>query len=353
MAVTIYDIAQKANLSHSAVSMALRGSSRVSAATRQKVRKLAEEMGYQPNFFARGLKSADTKIIAAVMPLDSSPSSELVRTIQQQCLANGYHVVWQNLTPDIDDQRRVFKLLTQGIFDGALVEMYSYEAIKDQVRKFVDSGHPMVVIGPPHDLPADSGVMAVAIDGSNAVRSATRLMIEQGHRHIAHIIHGPMTHSEVDSHIIIKQTLEAAGITDWDPAYVFQFSPDGNDMQDGHRCAQEILQRGSRITAVECPNDLFGIGFIQGIYEAGLSVPDDISVLGSNNMTYSDYCRVPLSTIDIKYHEAAMMGCELLQRQLKKKNEPSTCSRVTMSCEVVLRNSIGPVRKYPKLSAKK
>ncbi|WP_176011590.1 LacI family DNA-binding transcriptional regulator [Victivallis sp. Marseille-Q1083] len=351
MAVTIYDIAQRANLSHSAVSMALRGSTRVSEATRLRVRALAEAMGYQPNFFARGLKSADTKIIAAVMPLNAQPSSELVLTIQQQCLASGYHVVWQNLTPELEDQRRIFGLLTQGIFDAALVMMYAYAPLRDLVRKFVDSGKPMVVIGPPHDLPDDSGVMEVCIDGGRAVRSATRLLLEQGHRCIAHVVHTPMTPSEKDSHAAIVETLRAAGVDDWDPEYRFLYSPDGNDLQDGFRCARELIDRRSRITAVECPNDLFGIGFMHAVFAAGLRVPEDISILGSNNLAQADYCQVPLTSIDIKYREAAVLGCRMLQRKLKKPSTRSPGDRIVLSSEVVLRNSIGPVRPQVELAA--
>ncbi len=342
MAITIYDIAKEAKLSHSAVSMALRGASGISAATRARVLSLAVEMGYRPNASARSLKSAETRIISAIMPLEQRTTLEIITRVQSECENRGYQVLWQNLPSDPSGARRVLEYACKGYSDAMLMMLYDYETVGDLLENYLKSGRPMAVFGVPQDLKFQEGLLPIDIDNLRAVRGVTEMLIAQGHRHIVHV--RPENPSPIDqaSHRTIEETMRSHGVDDAGSSFHFGFSLAEDMFANGARCAELLLRQRPEVTAVECPNDIFAIGLIRRLSELGVRVPHDISVVGSDNTLDANHALVRLTSIDMKYREAAVLGCRLLCEQLTEHNWAAPPQPVKLQAEVVLRDSTGP-----------
>ncbi len=342
MAVTIYDIAKTAGLSHSAVSMALRGSRQVSERTRERVRQLADELGYCPPASGFKSKNAATKIISAIMPLELRACNEIMVTLQTECEARGYQVLWQNLPVDTAGQMRVFEYLCTAYSDAALMLLYDCEKIRKPLERYLRSGRSAVLFSPPVDFQPHENLLPIDNNNTDAVYSINDLLVKQGHRAIVHIQPGVPTPGNEASYQMIVKAMRDNGITDYDPGFRFAFSNCTNMLFEGYRCTDLLLARRPEVSAVNCPNDIFAIGMMRRLLELGKRVPQDISLVGSDNNIDGSYSTVRLTSIDLKYREMALLGCRMLGEQLAGGAWGNPPDRIHIKTEVVLRDSTGP-----------
>ncbi len=342
VAVTIYDIARQAGLSHSAVSMALRGSRQVSERTRERVRRLADQLGYRPNASAVKLKNAETRIIAAIMPLELRACNEIVLMLQNECESRGYQVLWQNLPTDPAGQRRTFEYLCTGYSDAALLLLYDYEAVAVPLERYLRSGRCAVLFSPPVDSRPNANLLPIENNNTAAVYSINELLVRQGHRAIVHIQPSSPTPINESSYRTIREAMHRNGVTDYDPSFRFAFSPGNNLLFEGYRCTDLLLSRRPEVSAVNCPNDIFAIGMMRRLIELGKRIPQDISLVGSDNTVDANYATVRLTSIDLKYKEIALLGCRMLCERLNGAVWADPPDRIHIQAEVVLRDSTGP-----------
>ncbi len=347
MPVTIYDIAREAGLSHSAVSMALRGSKQVSAATRERVTALADQMGYRPNASAVNLKRPETKIIAALMPLDIRSINEIVVTVQTECEARGYQVLWQHFPADLHGQTRVLENLNLGYSDAAVMMLYEYTPVADLLRRYLRSNRPVVALGFPRDLKPHTNLMPVSIDNRAAVTAVFELLIRQGHRHIVHIQPELPDDEDEATHTVIRGVLDKHGVSGWDASFRFHLPVSSDRLLDGYHCADVLLRQRPEVTAIQCPHDLFALGFMRRCFELGLRIPEDLSLSASGNVSDGNYAYTRLTTIDMKYKEMAALGCRMLCEQLTRGSWPVPPKPLFLQAEVVLRDSISGPREKP------
>lgn len=300
---TLQDVAKRAGVSTATVSKVLSNTPYFTAKTRDKVMRAVDELGYVPNLAARALSTGKTNVIAVVFPYvyDGIFKDPLVmhilEGIESECTQTDYNILLS--TPRLTEEGvapQFNQLLSSGYIDGVIaIDNVPLASVGDAAIK---KNIPTVVIG------YTENDYFVYSDDYGGGQQLMEHVLALGHKDIAIItVPDSMNHAierRIDG---IKSVLDKHGI-DFDalPCELGDFSTAG-----GAKAMQNILSQNAKVTAVVCLNDRMAIGAIQQIYQAGLHVPDDITVVGYDNIASSEIATPPLTTID---QQAVELGRE-------------------------------------------
>lgn len=299
---TIKDVAKLAGVALSTASYALSGDSRVSSKTRSKVFEAARQLNYRKNGFAMDLKRSRTKTIALILTDLSGPYySELIRSVQEVALTNGYDLIACSSMGGRDST--AVKFLREKRADGAIILAPN---IRDEVL-IETSGpqFPIVVM----DRPLCSEFLVnVLVDGEQGGYTATRYLLENGHRHVAYI---SGSSDSYDNHLRYQGYLRALAEAGLEEQSKWRLS--GNFVREGgYNATKMMIMQGSLPTAVFYGNDEMAIGGLKAFEESGISVPDDVSVIGFDDIQLAEYVNPPLTTIRQPKSEAGSLAAHLL-----------------------------------------
>ena len=286
--ITISDVARKARVSESTVSRVLNGTARVAESKRRAVEQAIEALGFQPNAFARGLATGRSQAVGVVtQAIDSPFYGEGMRGIERTLQDNGYTPVFMSGHWNSDDEERCIRELIQRRVDGLI--LFAGRLSAGRIAEFAQQ-LPIVVTGRSVDAP---GVFSLAVDDTEGARLATRHLIELGHRRIA-FIGGPRDHPDALARFNgYRSALDAEGLE-----FVSRLVLPGNFTEEGGRQAGErLLALGERFTAVVCANDQTAFGLQLALYRRGLKVPDDVSVVGFDDLSSAAFFIPPLTTV--------------------------------------------------------
>lgn len=293
MAVRLKDIARDLGVSVVTVSKVVRGASDIGEETRQRVLKRMSELNYRPNMMARGLSSGKSFSVGLVVPDLLHPFfAEFAKSLNGVLRQNNYGLILTSSEEDPTlEQHEIRTVLGRGV-DALLIAscqatLQGFYGIEDQRTPFI-----LIDRNFPH-LRANF----VGTDDYRAGQLATQHLLEIGKRRIAHIA-GPEFATGHDRLLGYKTALAEHGVTV--PSTYILTNPRVEEMgeQAGYQGMRELLRVEPRPDAIFCYNDLIAIGAMQAALEAALSIPQDIAFVGCGNVRYSDYLRVPLSSID-------------------------------------------------------
>ncbi|TDL39696.1 LacI family DNA-binding transcriptional regulator [Arthrobacter nitrophenolicus] len=326
--VTIGDIAKRAGVAPSTVSRALSNPDRVNAETREKIQKIAAELGYIPSPLARNLRMGSTGTIAVLVPDVSSPVSfQIVRGTQNQIKATGYTHVLINTEQAEDFELDVLRRLRRTA-DGAILGSSS---LTDEQLAQLASLQPLVTFNRP-----TPGVSAVLIDTATAMGDAVSHLASLGHTSVTYV-GGPSTSW---SNAQRWQAIEAAA-QKLDMS-ANRIGPYPGDKKSGAAAADEVLTVGS--TSIIAFNDMLAIGILQRLSELGISVPADLSVVGCDDVMGADFCNPPLTTIASPIEQAGRMAVSILLDRMAAADGSAKPYTTTLPSELVVRASTGPAR---------
>ncbi|MGG4342630.1 LacI family DNA-binding transcriptional regulator [Paenibacillus lautus] len=299
---TIKDVAKLAGVALSTASYALSGDSRVSSKTRSKVLDAARQLNYRKNGFAMDLKRSRTKTIALILTDLSGPYySELIRSVQEVALTNGYDLIACSSIGGRDST--AVKFLREKRADGAIILAPN---IRDEVL-IETSGpqFPIVVM----DRPLSSEYLVnVLVDGEQGGYTATRYLLENGHRHVAYI---SGSSDSYDNHLRYQGYLRALAEAGLEEQSKWRLS--GNFVREGgYNATKMMIMQGSLPSAIFYGNDEMAIGGLKAFEESGISVPDDVSVIGYDDIQLAEYVNPPLTTIKQPKSEAGSLAAHLL-----------------------------------------
>jgi LacI family transcriptional regulator len=301
---TIYDVARLAGVSTATVSRALNGTAQIAPGTRQAIDAAVEQLGYRPNSIARSLVTKSTQTIALLLPDISNPFyAALVSGIQEYALAHDHTMLLCTTEGDGEREEEYLQLLRAKQVDGALVD--GLVLPPDRIARFVRDGFPIVCL----DRDIDSSVIPlVQVDNRLGGRLATQHLISLGHRRIAHITGAASLGISEERRAGYADALQTAGIEVASSLVsVGTFTEDG-----GYRAARELLLAEPAPTAIFAANDLTAVGAINAILESGRRVPDDVSVVGFDDLRLAAYIAPPLTTVRQPAAEIARLATELL-----------------------------------------
>ncbi|HYP15037.1 MAG TPA: LacI family DNA-binding transcriptional regulator [Bryobacteraceae bacterium] len=329
--VRMKDIARDLGLSVVTVSKVFRGHQDISPETRQRVLERLTQLNYRPNHAARSLATGRSYTMAFVAPDLVHPFfSEVAKQVAAVLRGHGYYLLMSSSDeePEIENQE-IEHLLTRSI-DALL--MASAQPNSDRLRPLLDRKLPLILID--RNFP-DLGVHFVGVDDRIAGMMATEHLIEQGCRKIAHIT-VPSISTSVGRFDGYKRALRAAEL-DFDSSYVFtRVHGDSTADETGYEAMKRLLALRPRPDGVFCQNDPTAMGAMKAILEAGLRIPDDVAVVGCGNIRYSDFLRIPLTTIDQNCEEIGRRAAELAIRVLNGDRDPRS---ILLEPKLIVRDS--------------
>jgi len=337
---TIKDVAKRAGVSTTTVSHVINKTRFVAEETREAVWAAIKELNYSPSAVARSLKVNHTKSIGLLATSSEAPYfAEIIEAVETRCFAKGYTLILGNAHNDLQKQQAYLSMMAQKRVDGLLVMCAEYP---DELLKMLEANRniPMVVMdwGESRGDFTDS-VVDNAFEGGYLVG---RYLIERGHRDIGAIPGQLVRNTGGGRHAGFLKALAEANITVRDE-WVVQgdFEP-----ESGYRAMQQILSQKQRPTAVFCGGDIMAMGAICAADEMGLRVPQDISVIGYDNVRNARYFTPALTTVHQPKERLGETAFDmLLDRITSKREEPQT---IEVHPSLIERRSVadGPFRDY-------
>lgn len=305
MPVSIKDIARAAGVSHSTVSRALRGHPAISEATRTRVARLAEEMGYSPSAVARGLRTSRTRVVGLVVTHLTDPFlTEVVQGIESLALEAGYSLFLATSNVDPDREMAVVKAFREQRVDGVLV---CSSRVGERYLPLLAEGQvPIVLINNQHD---GTFAFSVANDDRYGAEQVTRHLVELGHRRIAYLGNTRGGQANTDRLAGYLAALNMAGIP-VDSSLILR-SPNGRP-PGGEVGVQPLLDGECRATALVCYNDMTALGALHRLKQAGWRIPDDLSITGFDDISLAAYADPPLTTFAQPKYELGRYAMQML-----------------------------------------
>lgn len=317
MRVNLKYIAEKANLSPAAVSLILNGKKvRVSDEKRELVLKLAKDYNYQPNSLARALATKKTNIIGLLIPdITNYFFAETALYIETTLREHGYSLILCNTADHAIEEKKYIDLLLSYGVDGLLI-CISHESLFDE--KLISKLEKLDIACVAFDrFTEDMAFPYVSIDNLYGSQLATNYLLEHGHKKIG-FIGGPSNVLSATKRLegYIK-SLEKAGIP-FNPSYIKH----GNyQFESGYQSGLSLL-KDTDVSAVFVANDMMAYGFYKAARELGKRIPEDISVVGFDDLLFSSTLDVPLTTLKQSTDELAHHVCDILVKKLAGENYP-------------------------------
>ncbi len=312
--VTIKDVARESGVNISTVSRALSGAYGVHPATRELVLAVAQRLSYRPNRVARAMVTGRSHSLALIVSDIRNPFfAELARGAEDAARAAGCDLVLCNSDLDASKQMGYVQSLIEKRVDGIL--MNSVAALSAQQQEsLVLSGMPIVLLNRSSEKNIFSTVTA---DNEAGGAIAADYLVRLGHRRIAHLT-GPKRHGNM--------TLRARGFVNAMKASKRQPAVDvihgENSYAGGYEMAHDLLQSQPRITAIFAANDAMAFGAIRASIELGRRVPEDLSIVGFDNVEMSAIVHPPLTTIHQPKYEIGQAAVAMLLRHSRSDTKP-------------------------------
>lgn len=329
--LTITEIAKIANVSPSAVSIVLNNRKGVSEETRKKVSEIVENLQYTPNPNSRRLLFNKTNNIAVLFKRNISPlehlfHSELNRIILHECESLGYNLLFTSTTIE-NDTVILPNVIKSYDADGIIFYGDIDAQIISSIKKF---DIPYIIVDS-HIVVPD--ILSVYADYSEAAYTATCYLINQGHSEIAFIGNNFLAQYNAQIFAGFKKAVENSKISI--PMNWIQL--DANDEASSFNCMENILLYDKHPTAVFCSADVYAIGAMKAIKTYNFKIPDDISIIGVDDIILSRYIEPSLTTVKIDKEEMGRIAIDLL---IKRIDKISVKSQAVSSDNLIIRSSV-------------
>jgi DNA-binding LacI/PurR family transcriptional regulator len=339
---TIKDVGLRAGVTATTVSNVLRGKGPITENTRQRVLRAVEELGYRPNLMAQGLVRGRSELLALLLPDIANPYyPEIALEVENIARERGYQVILCNTRGDERFGRHYLERFRGGWLDGVLAMAGGVDL--EQLDR-LSQGLPVVLCQWAEAFEYNqqhSPLSRVDPDFERASALAARHLIELGHRHVAAIIKtGLGGRSEHASRLrAVRAELALDDLTLPDELIGYGDS----SIEGGRRAGHALLQRQDPPSAVFASNDLMALGMIEAALDAGLRVPEDLSVIGLDDLTIGAQFRPALTTVSLSRREFARSATELLLHLIE--HPASSAEVLLIEPKLIVRQSTSPPQK--------
>jgi DNA-binding LacI/PurR family transcriptional regulator len=331
---TSHDVAKQAGVSVATVSRVLNASPHVSPNARRKVLRAVKALNFQPNRTAQRLRAKQSKVIGLIISDIQNPFfTSVVRGIEDVAYANGYSVVLCNSDEDPAKEKLYINVMRAETVAGVILA--STTESNPLVGELLD--HRIPVIAMDRRI-KNRSIDSVLVSNLRGARAAVIHLIKQGHRRIG-FIGMPLTRTPGKERLAgYENALREHGL-----AVSRQFVRIADAKQlGGHDATLELLSRQSNITALFVANNLMTLGALNAIRERGLKIPDDISLVGFDDMPWAALLQPPLTVVAQPTYELGKQAAELLLERLQKPDKPVT--NVQLETTLIVRGSSGKPR---------
>jgi LacI family transcriptional regulator len=337
MPVTLRDVAARAGVHPATASRALNPETRllVREDTARRVVQAAEFLGYRPNPVARSLRTRRSNTIGVLIPdLNNPLFPPIVRGIEDRLAAAGYVALLGNTDGDTERERIIFEQMRARHVDGLVL---ATAHLNDPL--LAESARAELPVVLMNRLAHDHSLPSVSVDNERGVQLAVGHLAGLGHTRIAHIAGPQEVSTGLARYRGFVAAMEADGLRP-DPGLVIVAK--AFSVEEGLRCARVLLERGRRpgdggCSAVVAANDMLALGCYAAMEEAGLSCPEDLSVVGFNDMPFIDRLRPPLTTIRFPHYQVGSEAAQLLLERIAGRGGPVKI--LFLAPELVVRGS--------------
>ncbi len=329
--VTIRDVAAHAGVSHQTVSRVINNSERVRPETRSRVEAAIAELGYRPNAIARFMARGRTGTLACLAPnLTDYTFASIIEGAQHEARKAGFFLLSAS-APDPDTfSALIDQLVASRRTEGIMV-----------INPYADSRHLLLS----KDIPtvfagarprSEAFVNSVALDDVGAARMATRHLLKLGHRRIG-MVTGPMVEDcSQDRNVGFIDALRQSGL-EADPQLIVEGDWSASS---GYDALNQFLQSMQRPTAVFVQNDRMAVGVLRAARDRGLRIPEELSVIGVDDIPLASYFAPPLTTVR---QDFALIGEEAARLLIRAVTEPDAPhQQMQIPAELIVRRSTGP-----------
>jgi len=333
MKVTIYDVAQKAEVSIATVSKVINETGRISDKTRKKVLKVMEDLKYQPSMVASALSGKSTYTIGLTLPDLANPYfAEMARAIEDRGRQHGFNVFICSTDNSAGKEEEYFQLFMKKRVDGIImVSRVKHDAI---LKKILNIKLPLVMVA--REV-TTMPVTSVMVDDFLGGYLAGSHLAKLGHRQVYVLAENLQDMGSRERIRGCREALLEHGIEQEEHMFI----EGGYTLDSGREAMKSLLQRQFNLSAVFACNDILAISAIQAAREVGKSVPGELSVVGFDNTIIATIVDPPLTTIAQPIQEIGERSVDLLIEQIQTKE--NLRQRVILMPDLVVRGSTAPV----------
>lgn len=309
--MTIKRIAELANVSSATVSKIINGKDKhISEATRQKVLAIIEREGYIPNGIAKSLKMKRTKTIGIIMPdVMNLFFSEVARGAEDAAEREGYSVILCNSDNKQSKEERYIQILQEKMVDGIILT-----ASESSISKSLDRCNtPMVLVD--RDIASDKKVGRIVVDNEEGAYNATNFLIKKGCKNIGFISADSKTKLSAERLNGYEKALIDNGLKiDKEKIFLQNYT-----IESGYQGTMALLMQ-TEIDGVYCGNDLIAIGAIKALKEKNIKIPEEVKIIGFDDISISQYIDPPLTTIKQPIYQMGEEAVEMLISMIEEKS---------------------------------
>jgi len=332
---TIKDVAARVGVSRQTVSRVINDKGEVSTETRARVLAAVEELGYRPSAVARSMVAGRTCTLGCISPnLTDYTFASIIQSAQAEARRQGYFILTGSAPTEADVEPLLEEMLHRQV-DGLLVINPRADDRYHHFLPLVEKGMAMVYLS---NTPQGEPVSSVRCDDHEGGYQATRYLIDLGHTAIATIVGPDNEECTLDRLAGHRQALAQAGL-DFDLA----LTASGDwSATSGYEAIQRLLARGQPFSAVFAQNDRMAVGAIRALREAERQVPDDVSVIGFDDIPLASYFDPPLTTLHQPMEESGRRAACLLIETIRNPDRPP--EQVLTHARLIERASCAPPR---------
>ncbi len=332
--VTIEDIAKQAGVSFSTVSRALSGSPLVNEVTRRKIQRIAAEVGYQPNQVARSLAMRSTRTVGLIVPEVHNPYyPKLIQLVADHSRNAGYTLQLHLSHADQRDEQDCLRVLRERRADGIILATGTEGLVAtDEVALLRENGVPVVLMG---WVAGDNVADMVMGDDASGAYAMTQHLLQLGHRRIV-MVGGKETRGPYDRIRGFLQALDEAGLNTGDNLILNIQTED-----DVRAVLVSLLEQSSRPTAIFAYQDVLAAWIMRCLSDYGVHVPDQIAVVGFDNLDLASYLNPQLTTVDYPIEAFSQKAVSLLLERLKPEAPDRPPQRHLFTPHLIVRQSCG------------
>lgn len=330
---TIYDIAERLNLTAATVSRALNNNLKISENTRKLVQETAAEMNYEQNTLARALKSGKSFNVGVIVPrMDSNFFGSVIRGIEEELYPRGYHViVCQTHDQEKQETGNINSLLNAQV-DGILMSISNSKTKNKIFNSLTEKNVPLIFFDRKRNI---EGVSSVTIDDFKGAYEATHHLIAQGCKRIAHLSNDRSIEIFKNRYLGYKQALLDHGL-EFDEDLVIEVA---SKVDEGRRITNTLLNMERPPDAIFSSSDFTALGAIQEIKAHGLTIPKDICVVGFSNEPFTRFMELSITSVDQSPIEMGKKAAQVFLKEVTAGKKATVPTQIVLAPELLIRKS--------------
>ena len=331
--VTIHDIARELNISASTVSRALNDNPRIRKSTKEKIKALALELGYQPNTIASNLRTQKTHTIGIVVPLINRHFfSTFISGVEDVAFDAGYNVIISQSKDLLQKEQQIVNSMFSNRVDGLITSLSMQTSAFEHFQLFANKNIPLIFFD---RIAPEFEANKIIVDDFACGFKATQHLIDEGYQRIAHLAGPTVLNTYHDRMEGYKSALIKNNMPLEDELIICNRLT----RMDGQEAIKKLLNLQNPPDAVFCGNDTSALSMIVYLKSQGIRIPEDFGIVGFSNEPFSEVVTPSISTLKQPAQEMGQKAAELIINEIENKELPRTYQTITMPTELIVRES--------------